>query len=164
MLPRGLNALVALMLTVCAACLAHADAPTTQPIHPYFPLAKGTTWKYAVTGKTNDKPEKPFVLTLTAGEPVTAGGQVLYPIDGDLYQLQPAGVYLFARREGDKMIQLADAQKVLPAKPRTGEAWSASGKSDAAYTTCLGTQTINTQAGEFTAQALYITSGVDGTP
>ena len=162
MLPRGLNAFVALMLIVCAAPLSWADAPATQFDHPYFPLTRGTTWKYAVTGKVNDKPEKSFVQTSTAGEPVTAGGQMLYSIDGDFYQLQPTGIYLFARREGDKIVPLADAQKILPAKPRTGEAWSASGKADAPYTTCLGTQTIKTQAGDFTAQALYITSGVDG--
>jgi tetratricopeptide (TPR) repeat protein len=162
MLPRGLNVLLGLMLTVCALLTCRADAPATRPVHPYFPVASGTTWKYLVTAATNDKADKPFVLTLKVGEAVEAGGKTLFPIDGELYEVKAEGVFLVGHREGDKTIALPEPQKILPAKPRSGEAWNATAKSDSAYITCLGTQTIKTEAGDFTAQCLFVTSGVEG--
>lgn len=162
MLARGLNVLLGLMLTVCAAPACRGDAPATRPIHPYFPVTSGTTWKYLVTAATNDKADKPFVLTLKAGEAVEAGGKMLFPIEGELYEVRTEGVFLAGHREVDKTPALAEPQKVLPAKPRSGEAWNASEKNDSPYVTCLGTQTIKTEAGDFTAQCIFITSGAEG--
>ena len=160
MRPRVNSALVVFMLAFCATVNCPAEPPATQPVHPYFPLAAGTTWKYLVSAESNDKPDKPFVLTRTAGEPISVTGLSVIPIEGDLYQVRPEGVFLVGHREGPKAALLPDAREILPPKPRSGEAWSAKG--DSSYTTCLGSQSIKTEAGEFTTQALFITSAEGG--
>ena len=154
---RRINCLMAFVLIVCAFSISGIDAPGTRPLHAYFPLRSGTTWKYLVTSQTNDKTDKPFVQTLTADEPITLGNQTAFPIDVDLYQIKPDGVYLIGHRDAGKVTALPEPQKILPLKPRSGEAWNATAKSDSAYITCLGSQTIKTEAGEFVTQCLFST-------
>lgn len=165
MLARRFNGLVALVLTVCACSMSGIDAPATQPaqpVHPCFPVTAGTIWKYLVTSETNDKPDKPFVQTLTAGEPFTVNRQTFSSIDSEIYQIKSDGVYAAGRRENGKTVMFAEAQKILTSKPRSGEAWNATDKADSTYITCLGSQTIKTEAGEFATQCLFLTGGADG--
>lgn len=163
MIARWINCLMAFVLIVCAFSISGIDAPAVPPRHAYFPLRSGTTWKYRVMSETNDKAEKPFVQTLTAGEPLTLGDQSLIPIDIEVYQIKPDGVYLIGRRDAGKVIVTAfpEPQKILPSKPRSGEAWNSTAKSDSAYITCLGSQSIKTEAGEFLTQSLYSTGGTE---
>jgi Flp pilus assembly protein TadD len=156
----------------CAVELARATGPAaSQPAairaeHPYFPLAAGTTWKYRVTTQVNAKPaDKPYVQTLAAGEPIPApGGVTLFPIDADGYDIRPDGVYLYARRTGAKLAPLDEARKLLSARLRTSDAWTAGNKSgDSSYATCLGNQTVKTEAGEFATQCVFTTvTSADG--
>ena len=150
------NGLCAGIILLGAVCV-RADVPATQPGHAYFPTAFGTTWKYLVTPGAA---EKPYVQTITAGRPVNAGGQIMFPLDGDLYLVKSDSVHLFGHRDGTKAVPLAEPLKILPAKPRSGEAWGSS-KGDSTYSTCLGSQVIKTEAGEFTTQCVFVTSNPD---
>jgi tetratricopeptide (TPR) repeat protein len=140
-----------------------AAAPTTRPEHAYFPVLAGTTWKYRVITTIDGKAGRPIVQTLTAGDAPPIGGQPAFAIDGEIYQIKADGVFVAGHLENGLIKPLADAQKVLPVKPRTGEAWSSAGKAESSYSTCLGSQPIKTQAAEYTTQCVYITGGVDGT-
>ncbi len=151
---RRLVGIVLLMMAWSLPTLA-APTPATQPAHPYFPLMAGASWKYRVTTEVNDKADKPYVQTLTAGAPITATGVILFPIEDDLYQVKADGIYLFARRDGEKITALDEPQKILSAKLRASDAWSAAAKGESTYITCLGNQTSKTPAGEFTTQCVF---------
>ena len=159
MIACRITGLLAIVLIVCAFSVRGSNAPSTQPTHAYFPMAKGTTWKYRVNQKLNSAADKPFVQTLTVDEPIVADNQVLYPIDVDVYQIKPDGVYLVGRRTAGKITAFPEPQRMLPAKPRSGEAWNATSKSDSAYLTCLGSQTLKTEAGEFLTQCVVSNGG-----
>jgi hypothetical protein len=135
--------------------------PATQPEHAYFPVRAGTTWKYLVSSEVDGKLARPYVQTVTAGEAVAAGGgRTLFPLSEDVYELKADGVYLVGYRDrAGKMTAVEQPRRVLSARARTSEAWSDNGAhGDSAYTTCLGSQTIKTEAGEYQTQCLF-TSG-----
>lgn len=162
----GLAALVLGAMVACGpargATATPAAAATTQPENPYFPTGKGTTWKYLVTVEVDQKPERPYVQTLTAGGPVSFKGMALAAIGDDLYAVQADGVSLVGRRSGADVAPLPEPVKVLPAKLRTSETWNATATANSAYSTCLGSQPIKTGAGEFQTQCVVVTGGGDG--
>lgn len=164
MLSRPSLSLLAWVLAVCAPVTFAGESPTTAPSNPLFPLKRGTTWKYLVTAETDDKADKPYVQTLTAGGPLIVKGQLLVPIDGDLFQAKPDGIYLFGRKEGDTVTPLGEPQKWISARPHTSDAWSGVTKTESTYTTCMGNQNIKTEAGDFATQCVYssTTSNTDG--
>jgi hypothetical protein len=165
MLARGITGVC--LIVAWGLALTAAAAPTTRPQHPYFPVAAATTWKYRVVTTLDGKADRPIVQTLTAGDTPAIGGQPAFAIDGEIYQIKTDGVFVAGHLENGVIKPLADPQKVLPAKPRTGEAWSGTasttGKAESSYSTCLGSQTIKTPAAEYTTQCIYITGGIDGT-
>src|SRR5438309_11375934 len=75
------RSIVAAVLAVLVGGLAVSAQPATTAPATYFPLTPGTIWKYRMTAKVDDKPQKPYVQTITAGEPVDLGGQKVTVID-----------------------------------------------------------------------------------
>jgi tetratricopeptide (TPR) repeat protein len=140
--------------------------PATQPEHAYFPVKAGTTWKYLVSIEVDGKPAKPYVETVTAGEAVAAGGgRVLAPLEEDVYEIKSDGVFLTGHRDRAGRITAAErARRVLPARVRTSEAWGdEDGRGGSTYTTCLGSQSIKTEAGEYQSQCVFTTgTSADG--
>src|SRR5437588_5633070 len=95
-----LNGFIAFVCLISAGLAQGEGAPVSHPIaNAYFPLAPGTTWKYLVTAEANDKPEKPYVQTLTVA-PVEVGKEKSFLIDGDAYLTKEDGVYLLGRVGG----------------------------------------------------------------
>jgi Flp pilus assembly protein TadD len=141
---------------------AAAVAATTQPAapieHAYFPVKAGTTWKYRVSVEAGDAQIKPYVQTISAAKPIVTADRTLYPIDGDVYELMPDGVYLAGRRDGASVIPFDEPRKLLAAKLRTSETWTGGkGESSSSYATCLGSQAIKVEAGEFSTQCVFVT-------
>jgi hypothetical protein len=148
-------------VAACAATPPAATQPAPPIEHAYFPMKPGATWKYRVSIEAADAP-KPYVQTISAAKPIVTPERTLYPIDGDLYQLKPDGVYLAGRRDGASAIPFDEPRKLLPAKLRTSETWTG-GKGDSSYATCLGNQTVKTEAGEFSTQCVFVTvTSTDG--
>ncbi len=156
--------LVAALAAQVAPPSMAADAPAGQAGtdgNSYFPLTAGTIWKYLVSSEMNDKAEKPYVQTLTAGAGVTSEGKTLLPLGDEVYLVKEDGVYLYGHREGDGKVQALDEpRKIVSAKPHTSEAWSASGKGESTYSTCLGSQSIKTEAGDFTTQCVFSSTAI----
>ena len=158
----GLLAMVlqpAAMVSVVKAEALVAVAPATRPavaVNTYFPTETGTTWKYKVSSTINDKAEKSFVQTVIIHKPMLVNGQQLIAMESDLVQVKTDGVFIAATIDGEKVTVIAEPQKILCAKPRAGEAWNATARNDSAYLSCLGSQTITTEAGEYTAQVVII--------
>jgi tetratricopeptide (TPR) repeat protein len=140
------------------AATATPRPPATQPSNSYFPVAKGTTWKYLVTTDRSDKAEHPYVQTVTAGDPISDNGLQLSAIGDEAYLLQDDGVYLYGHFRNRRVQPLADPLHILPAKLRTGETWNLTVKTDSLYSTCLGHQTIKTDGGNFLTECVYTTS------
>jgi cytochrome c-type biogenesis protein CcmH/NrfG len=161
MMRRAAITILVLSLFGASAVAARAATPpaATQPQppieHAYFPVKPGTTWKYRVSLEVADAP-KPYVQTISAAKPIVTPEHTLYPIDGDLYELKPDGVYLAGRRDGASVIPFDEPRKLLSAKLRTSDTW-AGGKGDSSYATCLGSQMVKTEAGEFTTQCVFVT-------
>lgn len=125
---------------------------------PYFPLAPGTTWKYQVTSKTGDVAAKPYVQTISAAAAVAAGEVSVVPIGDELYLAKDDGVYLFGRRNGEKVDALEQPQKLIAIRPRSGDGWNYSTKTESTYVTCLGNRSVKVEAGEFEAQCIFASS------
>jgi tetratricopeptide (TPR) repeat protein len=164
MLLGRIGIVVILILMACLplaginAATATPQPPATQPSNSYFPVSKGTTWKYLVTTDRTDKPERPYVQTVTAGDPITDNGRPLFAIGDEAYLLQDDGVYLYGHVRNGKVQPLIDPLHILPAKLHTGETWNLTVKADSLYSTCLGHQTIKTEGGDFLTECIYTTS------
>jgi len=146
---RGLVAVIMLAWGASSALAAAGeDGPAPAP---WFPLGKGYTWKYSVSAKTDETPDKPYFQTLDSGP----AAEDLLPIGDDYYVAKPDGFYLAGRRIApDKVERLAEPRKVLPRDPRTGDTWKVTVGPEVTQLTCLGARTIQTEAGKFDAQCI----------